>query len=145
MAELSRVIVHKTPFFLLHCCSPWPPAWDLISLFSPHTVPTLRHQTSFLSPCLRVTGLSGQADASLSVQSEAGLGPRPAVPRSICLSVCLSSPAVALASHLGVKSPSVMDHNGQLSPCLCGTVYETLQRLYYLSNHAPSFFILLLA
>lgn len=49
---------------------------------------TLCTSTSFFLPCLRVTGLSGQADASLSVQSEAGPGPRPAVPKFICPSVC---------------------------------------------------------
>lgn len=93
----------------------------------------LSHNVShspFPKPCLRVTGLSGQADASLSVQSEADPGPRPAVPK-VYLSVCLSSPAVALASHLSVKSPSVMGQFkvGALNAKpnhedkLCGTSY----------------------
>lgn len=56
-----------------------------LNLFLTHTLCT---STSFFLPSLRVTGLSGQADASLSVQSEAGPSPCPAVPKSVCLSVC---------------------------------------------------------
>lgn len=79
-------------------------AWDLISPFS------LSPQILFLFwPGLRVTGLSGQADASLSVQSEAGPGSSPSCP-DVYLTVCLSGPAVAPASHLCVKSSSGMEH-----------------------------------
>lgn len=52
------------------------------------------HKNAFILPCLRVTGLSGQADANLyPVQSR----PSPSCPK-VYLSACVSSPAVALAS-----------------------------------------------
>lgn len=111
MAEQCKVSVHASLFFILLCGEPWTlSTTDLrLNLFSTCALCALCPQTSTFPPGLRVTGLSGQADASLSVQSEAGPDPRPAVPKSY-LSVCLSSPAVVPASHLSIKWPSVMEH-----------------------------------
>lgn len=90
----------QNPFF--SWCStvpPWPLAWDLIPLFSTQTVATLCLQTLLESDrALR----SSWRQSLCPVWSR--LWPSPSCPK-VYLSIRLSSPAVALASHLGGKSP----------------------------------------
>lgn len=109
MASQSKVIIRKVHVsfpaapLLLQTSTP---RLDLPALT--HNVPTLHHQT-FLLPCLTVTGPSGQADASLSAQSEAGPGPHTAVSRSICLCVCQAR-LLPQPLHPGAESPPTTKH-----------------------------------
>lgn len=95
------------PFFVESTGPRPPPTWDVIFFLNRRSLcsPSLNQHLPTRSESDRALRSSWRRSL-FPVWSRAR--PSPSCPKSY-LSVCLSSPAVVPASHLGVKSPSVME------------------------------------
>lgn len=109
MAALSKVTVHKSPFFF--CSTAVGSLTTSSTLYlPPHTLNLV------FSLSLKLSLSLPESDRALRSSWRRSLCPVWSRPRSspscpaVYLSFCVSSPAVALASHLSVKSPSVVGH-----------------------------------